>query len=205
MFEPEALWKQMHIEESTFLGLLYCRNYIVVTFCTKCAALKKVHFWHCWYFLAPPGIIRHPHCDLAPEELCPLVPPLNTSLCQRGQRSIALNHYVRVSTMRLNNPWYSTQHSALTQKFWQNSNYLQLGGLIDWLYVVTTIFAQLFNICNLKFERRTVPIAPPGYAPGSSYWWPYGVVLILLLQVQTLRQLTPSMKRHEICNQQHNA
>jgi len=58
---------------------------------------------------------------------------------------------------------------------------LPLGGMINWLYAVMTIFAQPFNICNSKFERRTVPIALPGYAPGSSYWWPYGFVLIFLL------------------------
>jgi len=51
-----------------------------------------------------------------------------------------------------------------------------------------TSFAQPFNICSSKFERRTVPIASPGYAPGNSYCWPYGFVLILLLRVQTPRQ-----------------
>jgi len=49
------------------------------------------------------------------------------------------------------------QQSALTQKFWQNTNYLQL---INRLYAVTAIFAQRFNICSSKFERITTPIAP---------------------------------------------
>jgi len=62
----------------------------------------------------------------------------------------------------------TTQPSALTQKRRQNTNYLQLGGMIKWLYAVMTIFAQRFNICGSKFERSTAPIAPPGYAPGNS-------------------------------------
>jgi len=43
-----------------------------------------------------------------------------------------------------------------------------LGGMINWLYAVVTIFDQGFNICSPKFGRSMVPIAPPGYAPGSS-------------------------------------
>jgi len=39
---------------------------------------------------------------------------------------------------------------ALTQKLCQNTSYLQLGGLINWLYVVITIFAQHLNICSPK-------------------------------------------------------
>ena len=39
---------------------------------------------------------------------------------------------------------------ALTQKLWQNTSYLQLGGLINWFYVVITIFAQRLNICSTK-------------------------------------------------------
>jgi len=53
-----------------------------------------------------------------------------------------------------------TQQSALTQKLWQNTNYLQLGGMIDGVYAVVTIFAQRFNICNSKFERIMAPIVP---------------------------------------------
>jgi len=62
----------------------------------------------------------------------------------------------------------ATQQSAVTQKLRQNANCLQLGGMIDWLYAAMTIFVQWFNICSSKFERSTVPIAAPGYAPGNS-------------------------------------
>jgi len=37
---------------------------------------------------------------------------------------------------------------ALTLKLWQNTSYLQLGELINWFYVVITIFAQHLNICS---------------------------------------------------------
>jgi len=60
------------------------------------------------------------------------------------------------------------QQSGLTQKLRQNTNYLQLGSMVNWLYVVMTIFAQQFNVCISKFERSTAPIAPPGYTPGNS-------------------------------------
>jgi len=53
----------------------------------------------------------------------------------------------------------TTQQSALTQNLRQNANYLQLGGVVNWLYAVMTIFAQRFNICSSNFERSTVPIA----------------------------------------------
>jgi len=43
-----------------------------------------------------------------------------------AQRSIEL---LLSSTMRLNKSWYS----ALTQKLWQNTRYLQLGGTSNWL------------------------------------------------------------------------
>jgi len=76
MFEPEVFWKQMHcVEEGTLLGFLYCREYIVGTFCTKRTVLKKVHFWRCWDFLAPPAVIRCSRSDLASGELCPFGPP----------------------------------------------------------------------------------------------------------------------------------
>jgi len=61
-----------------------------------------------------------------------------------------------------------TQQSALTQELQQNTNYKQLGGMINWLYAVMTIFAQRFNIFSSKFDRSTALIAPPGYAPGNS-------------------------------------
>jgi len=63
----------------------------------------------------------------------------------------------------------TTHQSALSQKVRQNTNYLQLGGMINRLYAVMTIFALRFSICSSKFESGTGPIAPPGYAPGNSY------------------------------------
>jgi len=61
-----------------------------------------------------------------------------------------------------------TQQSVLTQKLRQNTNYLQLGGIINWLYAVTTIFAQRFNIYSSKFESTAPFDLPSGYAPGNS-------------------------------------
>jgi len=60
---------------------------------------------------------------------------------------------------------------AITQKLWQNTSYLQLSGLNNWFYVVTTIFAQHLNICSPKLVewRRLLP--SPGDASGNSYWW----------------------------------
>jgi len=59
----------------------------------------------------------------------------------------------------------TTQQSAVTQKLWKNTNYLQLGGIINWLYAVMTLFAQQFNVCSSKFERSTAPFDHP---PGKS-------------------------------------
>jgi len=67
---------------------------------------------------------------------------------------------------------------ALTQKLWQNTSYLQLGRLNNWFFAVMTIPAQHLNICSPKL----------GECDGC-------VVLILLLQLQTRRQLTLAMKR----------
>jgi len=63
-----------------------------------------------------------------------------------------------------------TQPSALTQKLLQNTNYLQLGGMINGLYAVMTIFAQRFNFQYLQFKIREDYGAyrPPGNAPGNS-------------------------------------
>jgi len=54
-----------------------------------------------------------------------------------------------------------TQHSALMQKLQQNTNHLQLDGMINWVYTVMTVFAQRFNICSSKFERSTPPFDHP--------------------------------------------
>jgi len=60
---------------------------------------------------------------------------------------------------------------ALTQKLWQNTSYIQLSGLNNWIYVVITIFAQHLIICSPKLMewRRLLP--PPGYASANSDWW----------------------------------
>jgi len=62
----------------------------------------------------------------------------------------------------------STNHVRTTQQSVLTTNYLKLGGMIDWLYAVMTIFAQLFNICSSKFERSRALFDPPGYAPGNT-------------------------------------
>ena len=78
----------------------------------------------------------------------------------------------------------TTQQSALTQKPRQNTNYLQLGGMINRLHAVMTIFlnGSVCAVQNLIGVRRLS--ISPGYTPGNSGWLPYGFVLILLLQVR---------------------
>jgi len=60
---------------------------------------------------------------------------------------------------------------ALTQKLCQNTSFLQLGGLIDWFYVVITIFAQHLNICSPKLGKWRCRLPPPGYTSGKCYGW----------------------------------
>jgi len=86
------------------------------------------------------------HCDLT-MQLC------NTS-DQRGKCSVALNYYVlawRSSTK------HSTQQSALTPKYWQNTSY-QRGGM-NRLFAVMTISGHWFNIYSQIWEgvRRLSP------------------------------------------------
>jgi len=88
------------------------------------------------------------HCDLT-MQLC------NTS-DQRRKRSVALNYYVLA---RRSSTSHTTQQSALTQKYWQNTSY-QLGGMNNWLYAVMTISAHWFNMCSHIWEgkrRRSPP------------------------------------------------
>ena len=60
---------------------------------------------------------------------------------------------------------------VLTQKLWQNTSYLQFGGLNKWIYAVIASFAQHLDICNPKLGKwRSLP-PPPGYASGNSDWW----------------------------------
>ena len=85
-------------------------------------------------------------------------------------------------------PWSSLTPLALTQKREQNTSYLQLGGLIIWFTVVKTIFAQHLNICSPKLGEWRCLLPPPGYTLSNCYWC--CVILILLLQLETSRQLT---------------
>jgi len=67
---------------------------------------------------------------------------------------------------RLNKPWYS----GLTQEYWQNTSYLQLGGMNNWFYAVMTMFAQRFNSWSPKFGGRRRLSPSRGYAPGNTDW-----------------------------------
>ena len=60
---------------------------------------------------------------------------------------------------------------ALTQKLWQNTSYLQIGGLINWFYVVIKFFSQHLNICSPKLGEWLRLLPQPGYTSGNSYWW----------------------------------
>jgi len=80
---------------------------------------------------------------------------------------------------------------ALTQKLWQNTSYLQLSGLNNWFYAVITIFAQHLNMCSPKLwnDGAFYPHLATRQATVSDGC----VVLNLLLQLQTRRQLTLAM------------
>jgi len=82
---------------------------------------------------------------------------------------------------------------ALTQKLWQNTSYLQLGGLNNWFYVVVTIFAQHLNICSPKLREWRRPF--PHLATRQATVTDGCLVLIVLLQLQIRRQLTLVTKR----------
>ena len=64
----------------------------------------------------------------------------------------------------------------------------------DFLYAIMTIFAQWFNICSSQFRYDGAfrPYPATRLATVTSGC----VVLILLLQLQTRRKLTPATKRH---------
>jgi len=72
-------------------------------------------------------------------------------------------------------------------------SYLQLGEKNNWLYAVMTIFLQRFSICSLKFwgRRRLSPHLATRLATVTDYY----VVLILVLQLQTRKHLTPATER----------
>ena len=82
---------------------------------------------------------------------------------------------------------------ALTQKLWQNTSYLQFGGLNNWFYAVITIFAQHLNICSSKLGHDGAIC--PHLAVREAAVTDGCVVLILLLQLKTRRQLTLVTRR----------
>jgi len=86
------------------------------------------------------------HCDLT-MQLC------NTS-DQRGKRKVVMNYYVLA---RRSSAKHSTQQSALTLNYWQNTSY-QLCGM-NRLCAVMTISAHWFNIFSHSWEgvRRLSP------------------------------------------------
>jgi len=96
---------------------------------------------------------------------------------------LSLNYYTarRASTKR------GAPVSATTQKLRQNTSYLQLGGINNWLYTVMTIFAQRFNICNQKLGTDRAfrhQLAPRMAALTNDF--------DSFLQLQTRRQLMPT-------------
>jgi len=78
----------------------------------------------------------------------------------------------------------------LKLKLCQNISYLKLSGKNNCFHPVMTIFAQQLNICSPKLGNQG-PFQPHLAAAIDGY-----VVLILLRQLQTRRQLTLVTKRH---------
>jgi len=81
-------------------------------------------------------------------EHCDLTMKFSNTSHQRRKRSAALSCYVLTRRSSTN---HSTQHSALTLKYLQNTSY-QLAGM-NRLYAVMTISAHWFNICSRIWER----------------------------------------------------
>ena len=59
------------------------------------------------------------------------------------------------STTHLNKLWYS----AITQKLWQSTSFVQLGRMNNWLYAIMTIFAHgsKFAVQNLRDDCAIRP------------------------------------------------
>ena len=74
-------------------------------------------------------------------EHCDLTMQFSNTSDQRGKRSLALNYYVLA---RRSSTKHSTQQSALTLQYWQNTSYLH-GGM-NRLIAVMAISAHWFNI-----------------------------------------------------------
>ena len=111
-------------------------------------------------------------------EHCNLTMQLYNTSDQRRKRSIALRESLLAQTLnyyvlaRRSSTNHSTQRSALTQKYWQNTSY-QLGGMNNWLYAVMTISAHWFNICSHIWEGKGAVLLP-AYAPSNSDRSPCG-------------------------------
>ena len=90
--------------------------------------------------------------------------------------------------------FFHSRIATVTQKLRQNTNHLQLGGVILAVRGHDN-FCSTVQYLQFKILEEYGAIATLGYAPTNSDWWPYGFVLILLLQVQTGGQLTPATKR----------
>jgi len=68
--------------------------------------------WHCWDFSAHPAVVRRPHSDSAPGELCPLCPPSYAPGWtrfiseRRNCRECVLVKYIRTSSCYLQNCFF---------------------------------------------------------------------------------------------------
>ena len=87
---------------------------------------------------------------------------------QRGQSSVALNYDVVARCA-------STNHdtAALTEKRRQNTSYRQLAGM-NLGFTRSWQFHLIGSTFVVKFEREYEAFIPPGYAPSSSDWSPWG-------------------------------
>jgi len=82
----------------------------------------------------------------------------NTSIRQRGQRSVALNHYLVARRTSTN---HGTKQSALTQKLRQSTNYIY--SLADGLLACTRSWpfllnGSIFSVQKLRGVRRLSPL-----------------------------------------------
>jgi len=84
---------------------------------------------------------------------------------------------------------------ALTQKLWQNTSHVKLGGLINWFYVAirNNNFCSTLEYLQYKIWGMTAHFAPT-WLHVKQQLTDGCVVLILLLQLETRRQLTLATK-----------
>jgi len=78
-------------------------------------------------------------------------------------------------------------------KLWQNTSYLQLGGINNWFHAARQFLftGSLFAVQNLRVQWHLSPYLAMCLATVTDDH----VAWILLLQLQTCRQLTMAMKR----------